>query len=194
MFSFYDWMVFITHRNKNWRFVCILSKRSYSGRWWRFMLNVLASVIKIKSRPKLKPVHRHFWKPCSWSIRPHLKQFSKKTLLSLSCGLKANLFSKSLNMWQDIFLYPESTEWSILSIECHCCIIGLYNQLRGIKRSFRITSKSTGWFMRYCIRSLRNGWSYLLPWVVCKNGSLSKNIIELNWLSNLYLRLTTVTF
>lgn len=82
----FGWLV--AYRNKNWRFVCILSKRSYSGRWCRFMLNVLASVIRIKSRPKLKPVHRHFWNPCSSSIRPHRKQVSKKTFLSLSCGLK----------------------------------------------------------------------------------------------------------
>lgn len=81
-------LIFETYRSKNCRFDCILNKRSYSWRWWRFILNVLDSVIKIKSKPKLKPVQRHFWNPCSWSIRPHRKHVSKKTLLSLSCGLE----------------------------------------------------------------------------------------------------------
>lgn len=72
------------------------------------------------------------------------------------------------------FPYPISTEWSTLSIECHCCMIGLYSQLRGIRRSFRITSKSRGWLMRYWIRSLRNGWSYRLPCAVCRNGTVSE--------------------
>lgn len=95
-----------TYRNKNWRFDCILNKRSLSWRWCRFMLNVLASVIKIKSSPKLKPVHRHFWKPCSWSIRPHRKHVSKKTLLSLSWGLKEDLFSKSLHNYHSCRILP----------------------------------------------------------------------------------------
>lgn len=177
--------VFKAYRNKIWRFVCMLNKRSYSGRWWRLMLKVLESVIKIKSNPKLKPVQRHFWNPCSWSTRPHRKHVSKKTLVSLSWGLKRAIQSFILIRLWNLNSYPASVEWSILSIECHCWMMGLYNQLRGIKWSFKITSKSTGWLMRYCNRRLRNGCSYFLPWGVCKNGSLPEMhelLVQYKWL------------
>lgn len=74
-------------RIRNVRFACRLNRRSCSVRWCRFMLSVLVSVINIKSKPKLKPVHRHFWKPASLRIRPHRKQLLRNEFWSQSLGL-----------------------------------------------------------------------------------------------------------